>query len=273
MKNKSELMFLLKVIIVMFSIILIILFYFLFKSITGNKKTVPKITNKKLSEKYDVDNIILLNFDFKNYEVNYYVTDKDSLIIEQKGKANKIYAEVRKTNNKLLVKESVSNILEKKKFNIYIPKKYKEKISISNGFNNIKIKDLDEVFLNNNAGNVKISNVKSVNIENVSGEINIKGELEKISGTSSTGDIKINSLNGSASIETITGDIFIKNFIIKEKSGIESTSGEIIIKVDKKSDCIFKYNPKIEYEITSKKCINGNNELNLKNVTGNIVIK
>ena len=267
MKNKSELMFLLKVIVLILVIILLILFYFLYKSININNKhnKIPKIVNKKIVKKYNIDNKELIEIDFKNYEVLYGLTNSDKLIIKQNGKANKLYVDVTKSNKKISIKETVSNILEKKSFKIYIPKKYESKVKIINGFSNIRIDGIKELSLDNNAGNVKI--------KNVSGNIYITGDLDTIKGNSSTGDININKLNESCDIETITGDIIIKEFIIKEQSSIETTSGNIEIKVDKKSDCKFKYNKKQEYSISNKKCIDGKNDLKLKNVTGNINIK
>jgi hypothetical protein len=275
MKNKSELMFLLKVIVLILVIILLILFYFLYKSININNKhnKIPKIVNKKIVKKYNIDNKELIEIDFKNYEVLYGLTNGDKLIIKQNGKANKLYVDVTKSNKKISIKETVSNILEKKSFKIYIPKKYESKVKIINGFSNIRIDGIKELSLDNNAGNVKIKNVNNLNIKNVSGNIYITGDLDTIKGNSSTGDININKLNESCDIETITGDIIIKEFIIKEQSSIETTSGNIEIKVDKKSDCKFKYSKKQEYSISNKKCIDGKNDLELKNVTGNIIIK
>ena len=275
MKNKSELMFLLKVIIFMLVIILFILVYFLYKTInTSSVKEKENIIQKRnIVKKYNIDNVELIDIEFKNYEVTYKRTNKEKLIIKQSGKANRICVEKKKEKNKLVLKETVSNILEKKKFIVYIPNSYMGKIVITNGFNNIKIDDFNEIKLDNNAGNVTFYNVDIIDLKNVSGNVSIGGELNQIKGSSSTGNITINRIYGKSDIETITGDIIINNFYIEDESYIETTAGNIEINVDKKSNCRFKYNSKSEYKITKDKCKNGKNDLNLKNVTGNIIIK
>ena len=256
MKNKSELMFLLKVIIFMLVIILFILVYFLYKTInTSSVKEKENIIQKRnIVKKYNIDNVELIDIEFKNYEVTYKRTNKEKLIIKQSGKANKI-------------------CVEKKKFIVYIPNSYMGKIVITNGFNNIKIDGFNEIKLDNNAGNVTFYNVDIIDLKNVSGNVSIRGELNQIKGSSSTGNITINRIYGKSDIETITGDIIINNFYIEDESYIETTAGNIEINVDKKSNCRFKYNSKSEYKITKDKCKNGKNDLNLKNVTGNIIIK
>ncbi|MBO6195378.1 MAG: hypothetical protein J6O56_03410 [Bacilli bacterium] len=273
MKNKSSLMFLLKVILFVLIIILILLVLFLYNMIINEKNKTPKITNKKIVKEFSLKDIEYLNFDFKNYDVKYLITNGDKLIIKQTGKVNKMCIDKRKNKNKIIVKESVSNIFDKKYYKIYIPKSYVGKTSIENGFGNISVSNISDVTINNNSGNVIVKNSKTISLQNVSGFINIDGEINNISGSSSTGNIKIDKIIGSCNIETITGNIEIKNFLIQSKSKIETTSGDMLIKVDKKSDCKLKYNNKNEYNISKKKCIDGENELLLKNVTGNITIR
>lgn len=273
MKNKSKLMFLLKLVLFILIIILILIILFLYNFLTNKRKDTPKVINKWIVKEYSIKNMDKLSFDFKNYEVKYLTTNKDKLIIKQNGTVSKMYIDKQKINSKLLIKEAVSNIFDKKKYKIYIPEEYKGSISIDNGFSNISINNLEEVKLNNNAGNVKIKNIKNIIFQNVSGSIYIDGEPNNISGSSSTGSIMIDKIYGSCDIETITGDIKIKKFLIEDASKIETTSGDIYIKVDKKSNCILNYDTKKDYSITEKKCLNGENELKLKNVTGNIIIK
>ena len=112
----------------------------------------------------------------------------------------------------------------------------------------------------------KCNKINDINIKDVSGCISIKKINGLLNLYSSTGDITINELDGNTEIETITGNVKIKKFIISNKSKIYSTSGDINIKIDNKSDCVFKYNK-------NDKCKNGRNEFSIKSVTGIIIIK
>ena len=273
MKNKSRLMISLYIVVFILVIVLILLFLFLYKTLTNNKEKNPKITYKKIVKKYDIKDIDTLYFDFKNYDITYLSTKESKLIIKQSGKANKMLIDKKKEKNKLTIKEPVSNIFDKKTYMIYIPNTYKGKIKIDNGFGNVSIMNLESIYLDNNSGNIKIKNISELIIKNVSGNVNITGELNKIKGTSTIGGITIEKLIGSCKIDTITGDVLIKNFLINSTSMISTTSGDISIKVDKKSDCKFLYYNRDENNITNKKCLNGKNELRLENVTGIINIR
>ena len=65
------------------------------------------------------------------------MTNSDKLIIKQNGKANKLYVDVTKSNKKITIKETVSNILEKKSFGDVV-------LDEKDALKKINIKGLDE---------------------------------------------------------------------------------------------------------------------------------
>lgn len=278
MEKSKSIIKILTMIFMFLIITLIVLIIFLFKKIQVLEKSDTKqnlIKNNHVIKKdYSIKNIDGISFDFMNSKVFYHSYNEDKIVIKQKGKTSSYLVNKKIDSNKLYFSESTTSIFGKVEFNIYIPKKYLNTISIKNGFGNIKIDDFNNFLLiDNNAGNVLINDTFDINIKNVSGMVkinNIKGILTLYS---STGDIFINEIDGSSNIETITGSITIKNFKITDKSSIYSTSGDLSIKVDNASDCMFKYTKNENYNITKKKCKKGKNIFSIKNVTGNVVIK
>lgn len=279
MKNKSSIMKLLIMIFVMLVITLLVLVIFLVKRIQGlekqekdNKKNYNKI--HIIKKEYNIDTIDGLYFDFMNAKVYYYSTDNDKMTIKQTGRSTSNLYNKKINNNKLYISESNKNIFGKTIFKIYIPNKFMNTISIKNGFGNIKIDSFNNyLIIDNNAGNVMLENTIDIDISNISGSVNVNNIKGLLNLTSSTGDIFIDKLEGNCDIETITGNLKIDDFVITDKSRIETTSGDLNIKVNKESDCLFRYTKNENYNITKKKCNNGKNVLTLKNVTGNIVIK
>ncbi len=259
-------------------LILLVLIFFLLKKIQGLENNGLKekkiIKNHVIKKEYSINNINGISFDFMNSKIFYHSYNEDKIMIKQKGKTSSYLVNRNINSNKLYFSESTTSIFDKIEFNIYIPKKYKNTISIKNGFGNIKIDDFNNYLLiDNNAGNVLINNAYDINIKNVSGLVKVNNINGMVNLYSSTGDIYINEIDGSSEVETITGSINIKNFKINDKSSIFSTSGDISVEVDKESDCFFKYTKNENYNITKKKCKKGKNVISIKNVTGNVVIK
>lgn len=279
MYKKNSIMKLLIMFFIVLVITLIVLVIFLIKRIQGLEKyeTTQKkdsIKTNIIEKKYSVKDIEGLYFDFMNSKVNYHSYKGDKILIKQKGKTSSYLVNKNINNKKIYFSESTTSIFGKTIFNIYIPNSYINTISIKNGFGNIKIDSFNNfLIIDNNAGNVLIDNTNDINIKDVSGYIRIKKINGLLNLYSSTGDITINELDGNTEIETITGNVKIKKFIISNKSKIYSTSGDINIKIDKNSDCVFKYNKNDNYKITKNKCKNGRNEFSIKSVTGIITIK
>ncbi|MBQ6476837.1 MAG: DUF4097 family beta strand repeat protein [Bacilli bacterium] len=275
MSNQDKLLYILKVVFIILLLLLVLLSLFLVKHIfnIGNKekKTINKV--RVIERKYDVNNINNVIFNFKNFEVKYIISNDEKIVVKQKGKTNKFYVDGKKNNKVLNIEESILDIFDKKTYKIYIPKKYTGKIKIINGFGNIEISKINNLELENNSGNVRIKDAKTINLVNVSGNVIIKGKTDRVVAYSTTGDLIISKLGSSCNIETITGDININNFRVSDYSRVESTSGNITLKLSKNSNCRLDYQKNDTHQIKNNKCINGENELKVKNVTGNIVIK
>ena len=269
MKNNNSLI---KIIIIVLS--LLILFFSLSFI---NKKNNDNEKNKKqtIIKKYDLEYIEDLNFNFRNINANFYSTNKDKLVIKQIGKSSKLLVDVSTNDEKLVFKEKPQNIFSKVKYKIYIPDGYSNNINIINAFGILKIDTLYvPTSINNNTGNISISSIDTLDITNASGNISIKNITSSIDLTSSTGDVSINKLTGRCNMETITGDISINKFNILENSNIESTAGDISIKVQKTSSCNLILDIK-DKDIKEPKdiCNNGQNNLLIKNITGTVNIK
>lgn len=279
MYKNNSIMKLLIMFFIILVITLIVLVIFLIKRIQGlenyeNKPKKDSIKTNIIEKEYSIKDIEGLYFDFMNSKVNYHSYTGDKILIKQKGKTSSYLVNKNINNKKIYFSESTTSIFGKTIFNIYIPNSYINTISIKNGFGNIKIDSFNNfLIIDNNAGNVLIDNTNDINIKDVSGCISIKKINGLLNLYSSTGDITINELDGNTEIETITGNVKIKKFIISNKSKIYSTSGDINIKIDNKSDCVFKYNKNDKYKITKNKCKNGRNEFSIKSVTGIIIIK
>lgn len=272
MKNKSNLMNILIIISSILIITLVVLVLFLYKELKLVKINDNKV--KVITNKYDINEYEIISFDFKNAKVNYKVTDKEKLIIKQKGKTSNFLINTSVDNNYFKIKEKQSSYFIKTSYEIYIPISYKNKINIINGFSNTNISDLNnELYINNNSGNVKINNIKNINMDNVSGNVFIN-KVKSITFNSSTGNIRINYLSGNSNITTITGDVKINSFLVSSNSFIETTSGDIDITVDKKSKCFYKVkNQSGDNKISKNKCNGENNILKLTSITGNIIVE
>lgn len=267
----NKILKILKLIFFILIILLIIVIFFLFKKISNNK-TIRKESRSSFIKEYKIDNIELLTFDFKNVEVNYLSTNNNKLVIKQSGKSNNYLVHETRTSNKLNIKEISTNIFVKTSYKIYIPKTYINKINIINGFNNIKIDNMNnDLVVDNNSGNVTIGKTNNITVKNVSGNIIIK-MTNTASITSTTGDIVIDNLLNSANIDTITGDITINRFYLKNDSYLESTSGNIYIKLNKDSMCKLNVNSEVS-DISKRVCLEGNNLLTVNNTTGEVQIK
>ena len=278
MKKTKTIMKILIMVSIVLILTLLVLIIFLFKKIQGLEdkdiKQNKVIKNHVIKKEYSINNIDGISFDFMNSKVFYHSYDEEKILIKQKGKTSSYLVNKNINSNKLYFSESTTSIFGKIEFNIYIPKKYLNTISIKNGFGNIKIDDFNNFLLiDNNAGNVFINNTFDINIKNVSGMVKVNNINGMLTLYSSTGDIFINELDGSSEMETITGNININNFKITNKSNIYTTSGDLSINIDNESDCLFKYTKNENYKITKKKCKKGKNIFSIKNVTGNVVIK
>lgn len=271
MKNKSVVM---KILIigsfVLFLLLLVVVFSFVQMLVPKKEK---KETKKIITNNYSLTDISNISFDFKKSNSIFRVSEDEELVIVQNSKEYRFYLNYRQKGNKISFEEDGYIINpQKKKYTIYIPKTYLDKISIVNGFGKINIEELEnDIDINNNSGELVLKDVKNAKIKDVSGNISINNVLGDIKVSSSTGDIIIDNIEGTIKAETITGNIEVTKFMVAGDSNFENVSGDIIIKVKEKAVCkINAINETGKTKISNKTCDSEINILNIKNVTGAI---
>ena len=273
MKNKNVFVKILIGGCFLISLLLIVILYSLIIMFVPKKTYIKE--KSIISNNYKLDNIENITFDFKKSNSIFKVGSEDYLLIVQNYEDDIFYLNYEQVGNQIIFTESNYIINpQKKEYIIYLPKNYKNKISIINGFGKLRISDINNnININNNSGKISINDTKNTRIKNVSGNINLNNIFGDVDITSSTGDIKIVNIYGKINIESITGDIVIRGFTITGDSFIENISGNISLGINENSKC------KLEYSNETGKCVidpnictKGDYSLNIKNITGKIHI-
>ena len=169
----------------------------------------------------------------------------------------------------------------------------KIKIKTTSGNTRIGLIESNESEMNSISGDVKLGNVisklnidtKSGNIkidaingesklETVSGDV-ILGKLESdLKGKTTSGKVVINSIEGKIELKTISGDVDIEEFNILKDSEVETTSGDVKIKLTDSSNC--NINTKTisgDIKLPNGSSVFGKepyNKLNIKTTSGDI---
>ena len=274
MKNKSVVMNILIIGSILLVILLLVVVFSLIRMILPEKKEEEK---KEIIENYILEDIDNISFNFKKANTNFEITDGEELIIIQDYKDNKFHLNYKTKNNTITFEEDSFIINpQKKKYIIYIPKDYRGKITITNGFGEMsEVGITNDLYINNNAGSIVLKDSRNISLKDVSGNVVIENIEGIIEAQSSTGNIEINNITGVANIESITGDILLSNFNIIGDSKFENISGDIILKMYDNSLCVIDAsNERGKNDIDEKVC---NNILKMytieaKNVTGMIKI-
>lgn len=273
MKNKRILIQVLFFGCLLMTLLLFVIIFSLIKIIRPDKN----IENKKeiISKSYSLSDIKNISFDFKKSSANFKVSNNEELIIVQELEEEKFYINYAKKGKQLYFEEDLYIINpQKNKYTIYIPKNYLNKITIINGFGEIHIVGINnDIDINNNSGDLVLKETGNVRIKDVSGAVSFRNIVGNIEASSSTGNITIEDVKGTLAIETITGNIKVTKFVAKGESVFENVSGDIILKIDDKSDCKINYsNETGKTKIKEGICNNGLNIIDVKNITGIINI-
>lgn len=269
MKNKSFVMKILLCGSFLLILLLLIVIFSLIRLIIPKKDVNDE--KKIISKNYDISNINNITFDFKNSNSIFKISETDELVITQNSKETKFYLNEQKGNNQLRFEEDLYLINpQKKKYTIYIPKKYLNKITIINGFGKIKITGVPNDFnINNNSGKIYFNEIGNIELKDVSGDVNFKNVQGDIIISSSTGNINVINIKGTANIDTITGDIKVTGFEVTGDSYFENVSGDISIKMSDQSVCKIKYfNETGTTKIDNEICKDELNIIDIKNITG-----
>lgn len=78
------------------------------------------------------------------------------------------------------------------------------------------------------SGDVKVGEVKTAKIMTTSGNIEIE-KTENLEGKTTSGDIKSHTVSNKLNLESVSGDIKIEAFFMKEDSNIKTISGDVTI--------------------------------------------
>lgn len=273
MKNKS---IVIKILIgggfLLFLLLLIVIFSLIKMAIPKSEK---KVVKEIITNTYSLEGVENLSFDFKKSNLVMKTSDNDDLIIVQNSEESKFYLNYKKKGKKVSFEEDGYLINpQKKKYTVYIPKKYINKITIVNGFGEISAEEIvNNLDINNNSGKIVLENIGYAKIKDVSGEVSINNVIGDINISSSTGDISISNISGNINAESITGNISINRFYSTGDSYFENVSGDINIIMDESAICsINYYNENGKTKIDSKVCNGNTNIVNAKNITGKINI-
>ena len=273
MKNKSVVI---KILIgggfLLFLLLLIVIFSFIKMAMP---KSEDKIVKEIITNTYSLEDVENISFDFKKSNLDIKTSDNDDLIIVQNSEESKFYLNYKKKGKKVSFEEDGYLINpQKKKYNVYIPRKYLNKITIINGFGEISVTEIvNNLDINNNSGKITLENIGNAKIKDVSGEVSINNIIGDINISSSTGDISISNISGNINAESITGNISINRFYSTGDSYFENVSGDINIIMDESAICsINYYNENGKTKIDSKVCNGNTNIVNAKNITGEINI-
>lgn len=205
----------------------------------------------KHEENTSIDNCENIMLDFHSSNVIIKSTDEKKLKVVQKatGKINeKEKIIITKEGNNISIKKDQSkrvffifgfNLNEK--IEVYIPKNYSKNLEINLSSGNVKIES--DLTLNNlkstqSSGNFKGQyhiKANEVILKTTSGNINVEKIDSKNYGfNASSGNISIDSLEGSGNAHATSGNIKIRYKDISDYSNIESTSGNIKIEIPEK---------------------------------------
>lgn len=273
MKNKS---IVIKILIgggfLLFLLLLIVIFSLIKMAMPKSEK---KVVKEIITNTYSLEGVENLSFDFKKSNLVMKTSENDDLIIVQNSEESKFYLNYKKKGKKVSFEEDGYLINpQKKKYTVYIPKKYINKITIVNGFGEISAEEIvNNLDINNNSGKIVLENIGYAKIKDVSGEVSINNVIGDINISSSTGDISISNISGNINAESITGNISINRFYSTGDSYFENVSGDINIIMDESAICsINYYNENGKTKIDSKVCNGNTNIVNAKNITGEINI-
>lgn len=253
-------------------LLLLVVIFSLLKIVFPSEKRNEK---KVITNTYSLENINNISFDFKKSNSIFRIGDNENLVIIQNTKEDRFYLNYKINKNQLYFDEDIYIINpQKKKYTVYIPKKYINKITIVNGFGTVDLEGItNDIDINNNSGSISLKELGNTRIKDVSGDLSIKDVVGDIDIYSSTGDIKIEHATGKLKLETITGDIKVTKFNYTGDSSFENVSGDINVEINDKVNCNIKYeNENGKTKIDNTICKNGKIILNVKNVTGLIKI-
>lgn len=250
-------------------------------------------SNVNISETYQTTDFKSVLVDIKSYDIYIKEGISEEVNVEVIGREKaKNDISVNINNNTLEIKQKGSTacigfcfndskiVITLSKNNDYI---FNIKTTSGNIESNLDFNN--ESVITSTSGDISLNNILKGNIKSTSGDITLKGlnegSLKSTSGDievdyiqnvdlgSTSGSIDINRWVGSGYIKTTSGDIEVNSFEITSNTKLESTSGDVDIRL-KNDAYIFTETKSGNEKVKTSK---GEYELNIKTTSGDITVK
>lgn len=250
MKNKG----LIITLIILLSVISISLFALMFVLMNGNIKMPKLMFGSKVSENLIIDKVF--NGDFQNVNIesdagDIYVkhsSDNNFRVVVYGDKKNTI---LNTSSSSLSIKNSSEKCIGFcfnkviNKVEVYIPREYKNKITVVNSYGDITIDDFkganidveedcgdvkvisgNIVDINNSYGDITVDYGNIINVKESAGDVTV-GIANDIMVENSFGNINITKVNKYLNLKDDCGDIIIDEINLEKKSIIKDSFGDI----------------------------------------------
>ncbi len=264
------------------------------------------IQKEQLISLFDLEKVSL---EFKSSDVNVFFTEDSEIRVVQysyKELDEGLLFNVNKTGKHITISESNKprfflfciGFMNQTVYDVYIPKEYKESLSIRAVSGDIEVNDnlkFEDLTISSTSGDIKMADVdaKSIKIESISGDIKLQhltdedlklktvsGDIRvesvkgKIEAKTTSGNIEIKELEGNGELTSVSGDIKSDDFKVTGDSRVKTTSGNVRMYLNKDSNCEIQ-TKSVSGNVTlpNRRNVMGIEpyaELNIETVSGNI---
>lgn len=275
----------------------------------GDLSDLRKEEHIQKEEKIDIADIKKINLEFRASDLNVFFTDDDKISVVQYSykelEENKLF-EVNKTSSTITINESNKpgfyffyiGFMEQSVYDVYIPKEYKESLSVKAVSGDIEVNDnlkFEDLTISSTSGDIKMADVeaKSIQIESISGDIKLQnltdndlrlktvsGDIKvesakgKVEAKTTSGTIEIREIEGNVELTSVSGDIKSDDFKVTGNSRVKTTSGNVRMYLNQNSNCEIQ-TKSVSGNVTlpNRRNVIGVEpyaELNIETVSGNI---
>ncbi len=176
------------------------------------------------------------NIQIESVSSNVYIREAiDNQIHVEIYGLQKEQAESTFNNNTLFITNKENRFcfgfcFSKKEIYVFLPKDIITNLDIKTISGDVKMDSFSNVYLKGKttSGDLKIGHIKDAKINTTSGNIEIDS-IGNLEGKTTSGDIKSGSISNKLNIESVSGDIKIQDFLMKENSYIKTVSGDVTI--------------------------------------------
>ena len=238
----------------------------------GSSENVRKEEYIRKEQKIAIDDIQKINLDFKSSDLNVFFTEdseirvvqysykelnEDELFHVDTSSSNVTISE----NNKPRFHIFYIGFMDKKLYDVYVPKTYMGSLNIKAVSGDIEVNDslkFEDFVVSTTSGDIKMGNIqaKSIKIDSISGDIKLQQlnsdilELKTVSGDiliesakgkteakTTSGNIEIQKIEGGVELTSISGDVKSEDFKVLDESKVKTTSGNVKMYLNQESNC------------------------------------